>query len=53
VLDHEVRAYLAAGMDACVAKPIELGELLATLDAVLSAARGASAVAYRVTGGCS
>jgi CheY-like chemotaxis protein len=32
---HQVQSYRAAGMDAFVAKPLELGKLIAALDAVL------------------
>jgi CheY-like chemotaxis protein len=34
---HQHAEYLAAGMDALVAKPIELATLLKTIDAVISA----------------
>jgi PAS domain S-box-containing protein len=33
---HQVEAYLAGGMDACVSKPIEVPKLFAALDNVLS-----------------
>ncbi|MEO8114764.1 MAG: ATP-binding protein [Phenylobacterium sp.] len=36
VLRHEIDGYRAAGMDACVAKPIVLENLLSVLDAALS-----------------
>ena len=31
VLSHETEAYFAAGMDDCIAKPIEIGALLETI----------------------
>jgi CheY-like chemotaxis protein len=34
-MSHQVGGYLAAGMDAVVAKPIEFGELLTTIQSVL------------------
>jgi CheY-like chemotaxis protein len=37
-MDHQVAKYLAAGMDGFVAKPIEAGRLLASLEAALSGA---------------
>jgi signal transduction histidine kinase/CheY-like chemotaxis protein len=44
---HQVQSYRAAGMDAFVAKPLEIGKLIAALDAVLSdgAADGPHALA--------
>jgi signal transduction histidine kinase/CheY-like chemotaxis protein len=38
VLSHETQAYLAAGLDGVVAKPIRAEELIAALDAALSPA---------------
>ena len=35
VMAHQVRDYLAAGMDGCIAKPIELSQLVSAVDAVL------------------
>ena len=35
---HQVSAYLAGGMDACVAKPIDVGELLTALTTAVGAA---------------
>ena len=42
-LTHQVREYLAAGMDDHVAKPIELGRLQETMERVLAAPRAAAA----------
>ncbi|MDB5455039.1 MAG: integral rane sensor hybrid histidine kinase, partial [Caulobacter sp.] len=36
VLSHETEGYLAAGMDGCVAKPIEVQRLLSTMAAVMA-----------------
>ena len=35
VMTHQVEEYRAAGMDGCVAKPIELDKLVAAMEAVL------------------
>jgi signal transduction histidine kinase/AmiR/NasT family two-component response regulator len=43
VMAHEAEAYRVAGFDDVVAKPIELPQLIARLDAVLSAAPAAAA----------
>ena len=32
VMSHQVAAYTAAGMDGCIAKPIQLGEIAAVLN---------------------
>jgi signal transduction histidine kinase/CheY-like chemotaxis protein len=49
VMTHQVEEYRAAGMDGCVAKPIELDKLMAAMDAALGGgegeANGAQAVA--------
>jgi CheY-like chemotaxis protein/anti-sigma regulatory factor (Ser/Thr protein kinase) len=37
VMQHQVRGYLAAGVDAVVGKPIQIAELLAAMDSLLSA----------------
>jgi signal transduction histidine kinase len=39
-MSHQVREYLAAGMDGHVAKPIEMAKLAAAIDAALSITRG-------------
>jgi len=39
VMAHQVQGYLAAGMDAYVAKPIEIGQLIQAISTVLDAAR--------------
>ena len=44
-LTHQVEAYMAAGMDGHVAKPIELPKLQAALDQVLASAHEVSAAA--------
>ncbi len=44
-LTHQVEAYLAAGMDGHVAKPIELAKLQAALEEVLESAAAARAAA--------
>jgi signal transduction histidine kinase/AmiR/NasT family two-component response regulator len=36
VMSHQIEAYLAAGMDAYVAKPIEVGALISAIDALVS-----------------
>ena len=41
VLSHETDAYFAAGMDACIAKPIEIQALLETVQRVTAAAADA------------
>jgi signal transduction histidine kinase/CheY-like chemotaxis protein len=38
VMSHQVSEYLAGGMDAVVAKPLEIAKLMETMDEVLSAA---------------
>jgi CheY-like chemotaxis protein len=35
VMAHQIRGYLAAGMDACVAKPIEVSQLVEVISTVL------------------
>ncbi len=45
---HQIEAYLAAGMDAHVAKPIELGELVDVIDRMMS--REAEPVEDRLVG---
>ena len=44
-LTHQVEAYLAAGMDGHIAKPIELPKLQAALEQVLAPPEPASAAA--------
>jgi DNA-binding response OmpR family regulator len=44
-MPHQTAEYVAAGMDACVAKPIEVRVLLSTLEAVLTQAEAAPAIA--------
>jgi signal transduction histidine kinase/AmiR/NasT family two-component response regulator len=44
-MSHQVKSYLAAGMTAHVAKPIEVAVLYRTIDEVLAAAESADAVA--------
>lgn len=39
VMDHDRKKILAAGFDAFVSKPVNIGELLATLNALLDQAR--------------
>ena len=39
VLSHETDAYFAAGMDDCIAKPIEIGALLEAIERVMTAAQ--------------
>jgi PAS domain S-box-containing protein len=48
VVDHQVRSYLAAGMDAVVAKPIRVQDLFAVLDHVI---RSGQAPEGRADGG--
>lgn len=38
-MDHQVRGYLDAGMDACVTKPIDAGDLLRTIGALAAPAQ--------------
>ncbi|WP_296598633.1 ATP-binding protein [Phenylobacterium sp.] len=45
VMDHQVKDYLAAGMDGFVAKPIELAALLSSIEAVLEPEPGREACA--------
>ena len=44
-MEHQAGEYLAAGMDAVVAKPIEIAELFSTIDRVVSAERPTPAAA--------
>src|SRR5690606_20786499 len=39
-MEHQVRGYLEAGMDACVTKPIDAGELLRTIEALTAQREG-------------
>lgn len=50
VMRHQIDDYLAAGMDAHVAKPIEFGELLGTLDRLMSRESAADQPETRLAG---
>ncbi|MDX9998520.1 MAG: ATP-binding protein [Phenylobacterium sp.] len=39
-MEHQIRGYLEAGMDACVTKPIDAGELLRTIEALTAQGGG-------------